>query len=244
MRFADETYNLRIELDTKNCELSPQELEKMTQGLAPLREPLRHFPVSDLYITVEFHAPSQDYHVKTSLVLSGRTLFTGDDDQEVYPAFHRCVRKLVGKLGGYKQNLGGNAELSKQQKGTHHDLIPDREPDTEILDRALEEQDYAAYREAMYVYEEPLRKRIGRWIARYPEIDGHLGDQLTLADIVEEVFLNSFERWESRPESLRIGDWLEHLIDPSIKALLKNPTAEMENISFARSLRGAVGEED
>ena len=243
MLFSDNAYNLRIELDSKNCELSPEELEKMTDGLAPLREPLRNFPVSDLYITVEFHSPSQDYHVKTSLVLTGRTLFTGDDDHEIYPAFHRCVRKLISKVDAYKNSLGGNSEISKQHKGTHHDVVPDWEPDGEVLQRALDEQDYAAFREALYVYEEPLRKRAGRWIARYPEIDGHVGEQLSLADIVEEVFLNAFERWEKRPSSIRIGEWLEHLIDPSIKALLKDPVAELENISFARSLRGAASQE-
>ena len=243
MQYSDESYNLRIELDTKNCELSASELEKMTAGLAPLREPLKNFPVTDLYITVEYTEPTEHYHVKTALVLSGKTLFTGDDDTEHYPAFHRCVRKLVGKVSAYKGDLEGTPELSKQQKGTHHDVVPDREPDAEQLNRAIAEGDYATFREALFVYEEPVRKRVGRWVSRYPEVDAQLGDHITLADIVEEVFLNAFERWDARPQALRLGVWLEQLIDPSIKVLLKDRVAEMENISFARSLRGAAAEE-
>ncbi|MCA9156156.1 MAG: hypothetical protein KDA38_15295, partial [Planctomycetales bacterium] len=102
MKFSDTSYNLRIELDTKHCELSPPEFEKLERGLEPLRKPVESFPVSDLYITIMFHPRSNSYRVKTALVLTGRTLVSGDADSQYYPAFERCVRKLIKRLDEYK----------------------------------------------------------------------------------------------------------------------------------------------
>ena len=38
MKFSDQSYNLRIELDTKGCELSPSEVEDMEEDLDTLRD--------------------------------------------------------------------------------------------------------------------------------------------------------------------------------------------------------------
>jgi len=235
--FPDTTYNLRIELDTHNCELSPAEIEHFEQGLQPLRKPVEKFPVSDLYITVSFQPRSNAYRVNTALVLSGRTLAAGDLEQNAYTAFERCVRKLVRRLEHYHADLDDEAERAKQEKGTHQEVLPEREPDGKALNLAIEEQDYAAFRRKMDVYEEPIRKRIGRWVTRYPEIDARIGDDLRLADMVEEVFLNAFERWDDRPREVRLGEWLEQLIDPSVRLLAEHPSRELENIEFVRSIR-------
>lgn len=237
MPFSDTSYNLRIELDTKGCELSAAEIEHFERALRPLRNPVEKFPVSDLYITVIFQPRSNAYRVTTALVLTGRTLATGDLDLHPYSAFERCVRKLIRKLDNYEHDLGAEEDLHKHQLGTQHDIIPDMEPDAESLERAVENQDYTLFRETLLDYEEPVRLRIGRWVQRYPEIETRIGADLTLADMVEEVFLNAFERWPSRPAQLRLGEWLEQLIDPSIRLLADHPDEELENIDFVRTMR-------
>ena len=243
MSLSDKSPNLRIELDAKNCEISNGEIEKIESGLAPLRDPVEHFPVADLHITVIFHPRSRDYHVKTSLVLTGTTLFTGDRDMHMYTAFERCVRKLVKKVEHYKHRMANSAELAKHEKGTYHAVAPSQEPQTELLEQAVSTGDYAAFRTSTYVYEEAIRNRVGRWIQRYPEVNAQLAGDSAIGDIVEEVFLNAFEQYPRRPQSVRLGDWLEDLIDPSIRLLLKNPDQELENISFARTLRNAPPDE-
>jgi len=237
MPFSDTSYNLRIELDTNNCELTPTQIEHFEQGLAPLRKPVEKFPVSDLYITVTYQPRSNAYRVNTALVLTGRTLAAGDIDQYAYPAFERCIRKLARRVETYEADLADVEERKKHQKGTHHDVFPETPPDVELLEKAVAEQDYVAFRNAMTVYEEPLRKRIGRWVQRYPAIEQRIGEDLNLNDMVEEVFLNALERWDKRPDEVPLGEWLEQLIDPSVRLLAEHPAEELENIDFARSLR-------
>lgn len=235
MPYSDESYNLRVEVDCKHCELPTSEREKMDAALSLLEKVVEHYPVSDLYITVIHHARSQDYHVKTALRLPGRTLFTGDRDEFPYPAFERCVRKLVQKVRAYEAQQGKDAELAKQAKGTHHEIVPAQEPSTEEINRAVQDGDYPAFRTGLYMYEEEVRKRAGRWVQRYPDFDAQIGNGITLEDIVEEVFLNAFESYERRPKEIRLGDWLEALIEPSIQAILRNPEEEKENIRFIKS---------
>lgn len=238
MTFSDLSHNLRIELDSEHYELSPEQIAHVERMLDVLREPVRDFPVSDLYITVLFHPRSHDFRVKTSLVLPGRTLATGDLDENLYPALDRCIRKLVKRVSEYKAQLGNETDIAKHAKGTRHEVVPDREPNGEMLEQAVTEGDYATFREATFPYEEPVRKRVGRWIDRYPELAEQIDENFKVADIVEEVFLNAFERFSERPEQVRLGEWLEQLIDPSIKLLLHSPDEELENISFARTLTG------
>jgi len=242
MRFADQSYNLRIELDTKHCSLSQAALEKMENALKPLRQPVSTFPVSDLYITVNHHPIPDDYHVRVSLVLPGRTLFTGERDINAVSAFSRCVRKLVGKLKAYKESLSAKPEREKAEEGTLQEVVPAAEPDADQLRASVADGDYAAFRRATYVYEEGVRKRAGRWIERSPDFEARLGTAFTLDDLVEEVFLNAFEHFEQWPDELRLGQWLEQLIDPSMKALLEDPEAERENIEAVRTYHETTGD--
>lgn len=238
MPFSDQSYNLRIELDTKNFSLSAAEIDKMERDLHTLRKLVRDFPVSDLFITIFYHPRSNMYHVKTSLRLTGRTLFTGDHDTQFHPAYERCLRKLVHKVESYKHSLGSEPELKKETQGTLHEVIPTREPDAEAMQKAVDDYDYSAFWRAVAVYEEPVRKRAGRWIERYPQAAAQLGTSLSLDEIVEEVFLNAFERYERRPH-VPLGTWLEELIDDSIRAFIENPDAERENVRFVQTLREA-----
>lgn len=57
MTFSDTSYNLRIELDQKGCELPQDQIENMESALATLGKVVEKFPVSNLYITVIRHEP-------------------------------------------------------------------------------------------------------------------------------------------------------------------------------------------
>ncbi len=103
----------------------------------------------------------------------------------------------------------------------------------------MRDADYAAFRTATFAYEEPLRKRAGRWVERYPRAEAQIGNKLEMADVVEEVFLDAFEQYDRRPKGVRFGEWLEGLIDPAVKELLAHPDEELENIALARTARAA-----
>lgn len=237
--YSDESYDLRIDLDTENCDLSEGEINQLEQKLNPLREPLRKFPVAVLYINIRFHSHSHTYRVKLALQLPGRTLATGDLDEAISPAMERSVRKLLQALIAYEQSMSRSEERSKTAKGTRGQVTPTSTPDAEAIAESAAEGDYAIFRRLTFDYEEPLRKRIGRWVQRYPEVQEQIGEELTLADLVEEVFLTAFERYEDRPANVPLGDWLESLVDPSLKLLYHHRDEELENISFARTLHEA-----
>jgi hypothetical protein len=209
----------------------------MEANLGVLRTRAQQFPIADLYVTVSRFPRTGDYHVKTSLVLTGRTLFTGDRDVLVHPAYLRCVHKLNSKLRAYVDALGNKPVLAKHREGTHFDVVPVGVPDAAQIERAIYEGDYPAFRWALDVFEEPVRRRVGRWITRYPQLEAQLGELLSVDDAVEEVFLNAYERYQDRPQALRLGEWLEELIDPSLRALVEHPEEELESISLARTLQ-------
>jgi len=237
MQYPREDYDLRVQMDTKNCDASEAEKDKIDGALEPLRRVIKNFPPPDLFIYVLRQPHSKDYHVKTSLLLSGKTLFTGERHEQMYTAIERCLHKLVGKVDAYKSMMSRLPEISKQEKGTHQDVLPSFDPDPQLLEQTIGAGDYAAFRTATLAYEEPIRKRIGRWIQRYPDLEGQLGIRLTIEDIVEDVFLGAFDGYNNRPGSVPLGDWIDSLIDPTMKALLSHLDEEMENISFARTLR-------
>ncbi len=233
MTFSDQSYNLRIVLDTKGCELAAAEIEQMEEDLHTLRELVKDFPVSDLHVTVVHHQRSGDYHVKTSLALSGRKLFTGERHALMHPAFESCIRKLVKKVRAYKHEMRVGADATKQAAGTRQDVQPTAVFDTNLLVRAVEAKDYPSFRRELDVFEPSLMERIGRWMERYPEISAQAEWSISVSDIVEEVFLNAFDRFEQRSHDVPPGKWLESLIDPSVQALLQSSDEEFERVRFS-----------
>jgi hypothetical protein len=232
---------LPINWDTKHCTLSPGQIRKLEDGLEPVARVVRDFPVSALHIVVECFPRTTRYRVKTSLVLTGETLVSLDEGDDLHPAFERCVQNLVQDVHAYKDRLGRVAEVAKHAKGTHQEVEPTVDPDPAALERAIAEGDYPAFCGALLGYDEPLRRRIGRWIERYPALNARIGKGLTIDDLVEEVFLDAFEGYEHRPRGIRLGDWLEGLIDPAIRELVAHPDKELENINLARAARAADG---
>ncbi len=236
MPYRDETYDLQFQVHASNHVISARERELLETGLDALARLVSCFPAAKLHVHVNRHLRSNDLHVKTSLHLPGRTLFTGERDWQLYPAFERCVRKLVSKVKAYREKLGNKPALEKTAQGTRHDLWPDVEPDAARLMRAARESDYAAFREVLVVYDDALNARVGRWIQRYPQAEVVLGRDVVLSEIVEEVYSNAFERFLDRPAD-RLGNWLENLIEPSIRALLEHTEEEKENLEYLETLK-------
>jgi hypothetical protein len=77
-------------------------------------------------------------------------------------------------------------------------------------------------------------------LQRYPQAGARVGDGLRIGDVVEGVFLNAFERFGQRPVELPLNQWIDGLIDPSVKVILRHPDEEGENASLARTLRDAA----
>jgi len=236
MRFSDESYDIRIQLDLHNCQFSPEALAEFESALDPLRKPVEKFPVSDLNIVITFQPRTNVYQVKMSLILSGGTLVTGEIHPVAYTAFEAAVRKMVRRLLAFEAELAAEADIAKRQEGTVQDVLPETDPDLAFIDSTAKSQDYAAFRKSLYPYEEVIRKRVGRWVQRYPDIDARIGIDLEIDDIVEEVFLNAFDRWESRPVEVPLGEWLDGMIDPSVKLLYEHPE-EKENVELAKTLQ-------
>ncbi len=235
MKFSDQDHALRIVLDTKDCELSSMEIEHMEEDLHTLRELVADFPVSDLHVTVVHHRRSDDYHVRTTLGLSGRKLFTGERHAKVHPAYECCIRKLVKKVRAYKHEMRVGEDVVKQAKGTRQSVEPVAEFDVNALIETVKNDDYLEFRRQMDVFEPALSERIARWLGKYPEIQTQFDWPISVSDIVEEVFLNAFDRFEMRSHHVPPGDWLESLIDPSVQAILQSPDDEYLRIEFSSS---------
>src|SRR5262249_28926026 len=139
----------------------------------------------------------------------------------------------------YKERLGNVEERAKHEKGTLQGVAPSIDPDAAAIDKAVRDGDYTAFRTVTFGYEEAVRKRAGRWVERYPDVQARIGRGLELADVVEEVFLTAFEQYDERPRDIRFGEWLEQLIDPAVRELHKNGDRELENINLARAARAA-----
>jgi ribosome-associated translation inhibitor RaiA len=238
MQFSDESYTLRIQVDSGNLTISRGEREKMDNDLNTLRKLIVNFPAPELKVEVSNQTPSL-IRVGAGLRLAGRTLFAAGQANTLHAAWDGAIRRLIDKVRAFKDQLGRVPERQKVAEGTLHELVPEMPPDAAAIDRAVSQLDYRAFRAAMAVYEDALEKHIGRWIERYPEAEAQLGDGLLISEIAEEVLLNAFDQYHNRPASLRLGQWLENLIDPSIQTLLRDGGKEKENLSFIATAKEA-----
>jgi len=235
----DQSEKLQVKIDTHHCQLSPEEITKFQDGLAALRRMTENFPVADLHVLVSFRTRNNEYSVKTSLILPGATLVASDHDAMPLAAAERCVDNLMRKLKDYKDRLGNVPERQQTEKGTRRELQPPADPDPAAIESAIQTGDYAAFRDITQGYEEPVRQHVGRWVGRDPAADAAIGTRFTIADVVEEVFLTAFETFDDRPQGLRFGEWVDGLIDPAVKELLRHPE-ELESVSLARTLQGVA----
>jgi hypothetical protein len=239
---ADETpadtpvrHKLQVHFDTHECAPSREELEQMAGDLDMIARQAGNFPVADARVLIEWNGRNKEYAVKLTLILTGEPLVTSDHDAVLHAAFERAVHSLSHALQGYKARLDGVAERRRLENGTRHEVVPAVLPDATALHSAAEAGDYAAFRAAIAPYEEPLGVRIGRWVERYPAVEAKIGRDFAVSDILEGVFLAAFEAHARRPDGMRYGEWLEELIDPTVRAIEHNPAKELENIRMVRS---------
>lgn len=233
------TRKLRVLFDVHQLTLSAVEEELLRDNLDGLARQVETFPVADLHVLIEGNARSNDVSVKLTLVLPGTTLVTSDHDVVPEPAFERALNSLLENLHEYKDRLEKISERQKIGKGTHQELHSTIAFDAATLDTAVANGDYTAFRTTTFPMEEDLRKRIGRWIQRYPELEARIGKDLKLADIVEEVFLLAFEGYAKRPAEVPFGTWMESLVDPAIKVIKNGGDEELDNVRRAQSARAA-----
>lgn len=225
--------NLRLQINSSGHTLSPEEQEKLNEGVHTLARAVRGFPVAELHVDISFSARSNEYHIRTSLRLTKRTLATGQRDPLLYFAYERCISKLLKKLGAYKENLANKELYQAENRGLASPIEPASEPDLHGLEQAVQDRDFAVFRRAASVYDDTLSARVGRWIQRFPDVQARMGRDFAIADVVEEIYLNAFEQYETRPR-IRLSEWLEKLIGPSLRELINHPD-ELENVSFAAS---------
>jgi hypothetical protein len=242
MKYTDERSRLRVQVSTCGCEVPADERARLQQLLEPLGEVVREFPLSELWLKLIRHDNGETpFHVEAKLRVPGQTLFSGDWDAYLDSALQRCLRKLIRKAEAYRQDADQPAvEAARRRQALDRNVVAAQspeEPATGPLGRAVSAGDFKSFRNVLSGYEEWLRLRVGRWVQRYPEAQAQVGDGLLIGDLVEEVYLNAFEQFEQKPAEVRFRDWLEGLIDPSLKALLRDPAGEHENASMARTLR-------
>jgi hypothetical protein len=230
---------LPVYFDAHECRPDDAEYDKMLDGLDALGLQVENFPLHDLRVVVEWKDRTNEYVVKLSLLLPGKTIMCSDHDPVLHAAFERCVDSIVENVKAYKDALGRVPERQKAEGGTLQNLMPDVPIDAAALDAAAAGGDYPAYRAAIAPYEDNLRARAGRWVERYPEVQAQMGKRMDVMDVVEGVFLAAFEGHATRPPGVRYGAWLEGLLDPTVRALAAHPDEELENISMARSACGA-----
>jgi len=226
--------------DVHQYDLGEGERARLEDYLDGLTRMVENFPVADLHVMIEGNARSNDVSVKLTLILPGNTLVTNDRDAVLSVAFDRCLSALTDLVQGYKDKLGGHDQRNHLEKGTAHEMFPTRNIDVEAVDRAVAAGDYAAFRNAMLPFEDPVQARAGRWVQRFPEFEARIGKDVKLSDVTEEIFLTAFDQYNTRPDGLHLSEWLENLIDPSVKALMNNTAEEKENINLARTALNAT----
>jgi ribosome-associated translation inhibitor RaiA len=228
-------HRLQIHFDFHECRLTNEALNELADDADSLARQVGNFPVADLRVVVELKTRTNEYVVKLTLLLSGETLVTSDHDPVVHAAFERALASLEDLVKEYKDRLNQTEERRKREAGTFQEVVPSTPVDLAALDAAARAGDYPAYRAAVAAYEDPLRLRVGRWVERYPAVQGRMGRGLETIDLVESAFLTAFEAHETRPEGVRYGDWLETLLDPVVREFEHHPDEELENVNMARA---------
>ncbi len=208
MNYSDDRFHLQVTFRTRQCRVPPDELSRMQRSLADLGEAVRDFPQAALTATLVHHPRSQTYHVEFRLRLPGRTLATGDADPYIDSAFQRCLRKLIHRVESYRENPDRASLAAAERTETlEREILAPEDPEGGLLGRAAAAGDYRAFRNALANYEDWLRRRIGRWIQRYPEAEARVGRGLAIGDVVEEVYLNAFGWPNGRPMFPSMNGW-------------------------------------
>jgi len=237
MQFKDLQNHLQLEICAKGFDIPADERARMETGIDRIAEELKGLAPSQLWMTIHHHPKNPaPYHVEAKLRLPTETFKTSDWDQYLDAAFQRCVRKLTRKIEWSREEQGVSAIQTERPgalPGT--EVAAPQDPQDSVLAQTVEANDYRSFRWALAGHEEWLRDRVGRWVQRFPEVDLEIGKGLTIADLVEEVYLNAFERYADRPQGQPMTVWLDDLVDPSINLFIRHPDEEQENVRAAEA---------
>jgi ribosome-associated translation inhibitor RaiA len=228
-------HKLQIHFDLHGCEFSPEELDRLADDLDLIARQAGDFPEADARAVIEWNGRNNEYVVKLSLILPGETLVTSDHDTVVFAAMRRAATSLEHALERYKGQLRGVEERKKLEPAERQEAAMPGPVDGRALDAAVAAGDYPAFRAAIAPYEDWLRRRAGRWVERYPQIQARMGRDFDVLDIMEGVFLAAFESHSHRHDEVRYREWLEGLIDPTVRAFDRDPVGERQNVNMARS---------
>jgi hypothetical protein len=229
---------LRVEITPKGCNIPPDERARLQSSLMSLAEAVRDLPDAVLQMAVIFHRKSEMYHIEAKLKLPGRSLFSSEKDPYLDSALLRAIESIIRKAEAYRARPVEQAmEVAERRDALDREIIAPQAPDAGPVGQAVEAGDYRAFRIALVGYEDWLRRRAGRLVQRIDEAQARLGRDIRLGDIVEDVYLTAFEQWPRRRAEVPLSDWLEGLIEPSIRALLRHPDEEAEAARMARTLR-------
>jgi ribosome-associated translation inhibitor RaiA len=229
-------HKLQIHFDTHECQPAPAEFARMSDDLDSLARQVGDFPQADLRVVIEWNRRDNEFVVKIALLLPGETLVTSDHDTVLHAAFRRALDSLELRFKGYHERLGGVDARQQRVEAAKHQPTTEVGPlDQVALDAAVASRDYPAFRAAIAPYEDWLRLRVGRWVERYPDVQARMGRDFDVLDLSEGVFLAAFEQHPHRHAEVRYRDWLEGLIDPTVKAFEHDAASEMENVNMARS---------
>jgi hypothetical protein len=234
MQYTDTRYHLHVEFETENCDIPSDELTRMEESLEAVGIATEDFPGTSVHIKVIHHPKRGEYHVEGKLALPGQTLRTGSWDRYLDSAFQRTVRKLLSKAQTYREHPDEEAVAEAERRAQLTEVVPPAGRFAEPLSKAVEAHDYRAFRNRLSAFDDWLNRRAGRWVQRFPEAQGRVGRGLLISDLVEEVYLNAFEEYAHRPAHLPLHEWLESLLDPSLKMLMRNLEEETENARLSK----------
>jgi hypothetical protein len=228
-------HKLQVHFDLHECQFTPEALSEMADDLDPVARQVGEFPQADARVVIEWNGRNNEYAVKLTLLLPGETLVTSDHDPEADVALQRAIASLEHALDGYMHRLGGVEQRQRHEATARQEATAAGPVDSAALDAAVTGGDYPAFRAAIAPYEDSLRLRVGRWVERYPEVQARMGRDFDVLDLTEGVFLAAFEGHEHRHAEVRYGEWLEGLIDPTVRAFAHDPVGERQNVNMARS---------
>jgi ribosome-associated translation inhibitor RaiA len=229
-------HKLQIHFDTHECQPAPDEFRRMSDNLDSLARQVGDFPQADLRVVIEKNERNNEFVVKLSLLLPGETLVTSDHDTVLHAAFRRALDSLEMRFKGHLERLEGVDTRQQREEAAKLQPVTAVGPlDEAALDAAAASRDYSAFRAAIAPYEDWLRLRVGRWVERYPDVQARMGRDFDVLDLSEGVFLAAFEQHPHRHAEVRYRDWLEGLIDPTVRAFAHDAAGEMENVNMARS---------
>jgi hypothetical protein len=235
MSRAIEKIAFHFTIATQHCAISDEVRTRMQPQLDQIRDSVLQFPGARFELVVVRHPREERFHARAKLALPGYTIMSGHKTDSLEGAIWGCLRRVQRRVDAYRNDPDRIAtERAQRLNEATTEVIVPTEPDAGKLGDAFERDDYAAFRWALMDHEEWVRKRLGRWVQRYPEIDQEIGRTFEIADFVEEVFLLAFERYGERSKDVAIHEWLETLFDPAVQALARDPD-ERDAVRFVQS---------